>query len=70
MRTRRSPRNQDILWRALGDPAPTKGDSTSVESLESQLAMAKANFLGQRTYRQIEREIARAKMRKALKDTG
>lgn len=64
MRTRRSPRNQEILWRALGGVKPEeKRDSKSVESLERQLATAKANFLGERTYRMIEREIERAKLR-------
>lgn len=61
MRTRRSPRNQERLWKALGGPAPIKHDSSSIESLERQLA----NCIGARTRRMIERELQRARMIRA-----
>lgn len=62
MRTRRSPRNQEILWRALGGEPPKKHDSTTVESLTRQLATP---GLSKRSRGMIERDLERAK-RKAV----
>lgn len=61
MRTRRSPRNQEILWRALGAPPQAKHDATTVESLERQLAAC----MNARTRRMIERELVKARMRES-----
>lgn len=59
MRTRRSPRNQEILWRALGGPpAPAARNANGIESLERQFSNARP-----RDRKMIEREIARARSR-------
>lgn len=65
MRTRTSPRNQEILWRALGGPAPVKHDATSVESIERQISAC----TNARTRRQLERDLQSAKIRRAARGT-
>ena len=64
MRTRRSPRNQEILWRALsGEQSAESARSDTVESIERQLAAC----TNARTRRQLERDLARAKQRAAVR---
>ena len=60
MRTRRSPRNQEILWRALGGPKPAPVVVDEVAAAERALAQP---FLSPRTRRMIERDLIRAKQR-------
>ena len=66
MRTRRSPRNQERLWRELGGkkPAPAKRDE--VADLESILARGEMN---KRTRGQLERALQRAKFKRAKERT-
>ena len=58
MRTRRSPRNQERLWRALGGPpAPKPAPAEDpVEVLRARLALS---FLSPRTRRMLERDLER-----------
>lgn len=64
MKTRRSPRNQEILFRALFAPAPvSKPETNPLASLERQLA----NCFGARTRKMIEREIVSLKQRIAFR---
>lgn len=67
MRTRRSPRNQMKLWRALGGPpAPRLAPRDPVAVAEKLLAAALADpFTSERTRRQLERDIRAAKIRAA-----
>jgi hypothetical protein len=63
MNTRLSPRNQETLWRELGNVQPVKKLPTNtVESLERQLAAAPNH----KTRRMIERELVTARRRAAL----
>jgi hypothetical protein len=58
MRTRRSPRNQEILWRALsGEPPPQPQRSDTVEAIRRMLATP---ILNRRTRGQLERDLVRA----------
>jgi hypothetical protein len=67
MRTRRSPRNQQKLWHALGremarrarGEAPRPPVPTKLEIAERALAQAIALHYGQRTIRQLERDVIR-----------
>lgn len=66
MKTRRSPRNQEILWRALGgQPKPAKVDKVTLA--ERKVALAERaladSFLGRRQRRMWERELAWARIR-------
>lgn len=63
MRTRRSPRNQELLWKYLGAPkqAPIKIDR--VAAAERALALP---FINKRTRRMFERDLARAKQKAAV----
>lgn len=63
MKTRSSPRNQEILWRSFCGPALQKRDPATVESLERQLTTPHLNA---RTRRMIERELVTAKRRAAI----
>ena len=63
MRTRRSPRNQDRLWRELGGHPRGTVTVDEVESLERSLAQP---FLSQRTQRQLVRDLASAKRQVAF----
>jgi hypothetical protein len=63
MRTRRSPRNQEILWRELGNV--TKAPKRSkIDILESCL---KNPDLMPKTRRQLEQELERARQRELTK---
>ena len=67
MRTRRSWRNQDRLWRALGQegiPSLTQPKRDPIAGLEAMLAQ---QGLSPRTRRQLERDLARAKVARALR---
>lgn len=71
MRTRRSPRNQERLWRALGGEAPatTPAQATAgpVETATRILDRARSDpFTSQRTLRMLERDLAAARRREAL----
>ena len=63
MRTRRSPRNQERLWRELGGHPRGTITVDEVESLERSLAQP---FLSQRTQRQLIRDLTAAKRRRAF----
>ena len=63
MRTRRSPRNQEILWRALGGEAPKPVKVDEVAMLTRFLADP---FISPRARRKAERDIDVAKKRAAL----
>ncbi len=65
MRTRRSPRNQEILWRELGGKRPELPPVDEVAALERILA---GDGLRIKTRRQLERDLARAKVRRLKKD--
>jgi len=69
MRTRTSPRNQDILWRELGGPKPKPAKRDEVEIIEAILADGDsgARFITKRTRGQLERSLQRAKIRRATK---
>ncbi|MDP2322530.1 MAG: hypothetical protein Q8N51_00680 [Gammaproteobacteria bacterium] len=58
MRTRRSPRNQEILWRALGGPTQPLVIVDVIAAAEHDLALP---FLSSRTRRMLERDLAKAK---------
>ncbi len=60
MRTRRSPRNQERLWRELAGRPRGTVTVDEVEAIERSLAKP---FLSQRTQRQLVRDIAAAKRR-------
>ena len=64
MRTRRSWRNQDRLWRALGapGPAPQRRDEVAVI-----VAMLDHPALNARDRRKLERDLLRAKQRALLR---
>lgn len=64
MRTRRSPRNQDRLWKALGHEgsAPAPPGRTPLEMAEASLAKARALGFAGRIIRQLERDVARERM--------
>ena len=62
MKTRRSWRNQDRLWRALGGPIESLKPIT-VESIERML---QTPGLTSRTKRQLERDMNRARIRAAI----
>lgn len=66
MRTRRSPKNQETLWRALGGTSEPKPERDPVEVAEAVLAMAREAGRSARTIRQCERAVEQAKRRRAL----
>lgn len=69
MRTRRSPRNQAILWRALGGapaPQPAKAKPTPAEVVAT-LEAALAGFLPRSARMQLQRELAKARLRGAVR---
>ncbi len=63
MRTRTSPRNQEILWKALGDPRPVAVKVDPIAAAERALQQP---FLSPRTRRMLERDLIRAKQRAAV----
>lgn len=63
MRTRRSPRNQEILWKALGGP---KTEPVKVDPIAAAERALADPFLSPRTRRMFERDILRAKQRAAV----
>lgn len=64
MRTRRSHRNQEILWRALGGPAPPKPVPVEPARLEVEEIEAKlSGFLKPRDRGEMERALVVAKQR-------
>lgn len=70
MRTRRSPRNQEILWRALG----SEGEQTpkaSTSTIDSQIAQEERiladPFMNKSCKAMARRRLANLKIRKALK---
>ena len=63
MRTRTSPRNQEILWRALGGPTAQPVKVDPVAAAERALAQP---FLSPRTRRMFERDLVRAKHKAAV----
>lgn len=66
MRTRRSPRNQDRLWRALGGQPPRPVVTVTLDPvliIESILAKP---GLSARTRQGFERDLKRAKHRAAI----
>lgn len=67
MRTRRSTRNQDILFRELFEPQQKPG-STALEIAEHALATLKSNPpINSRTLRQLERDVAREQQRERMR---
>lgn len=64
MRTRRSPRNQERLWRELGAPPAPKPATDPIAALERILARPGINA---RTRRQLERDLERARHRAAVR---
>lgn len=62
MRTRRSPRNQERLWRELGGDVPAPAPRDPIASIEESL---KLTTLNPRTRRQLERELQREKIKRA-----
>lgn len=67
MRTRHSPRNQETLWRALGDEKPEPVKLTTLEriaSLERMLA-APGLILNKRTRAMMFRELASLRIKRA-----
>lgn len=68
MRTRTSARNQEILFRELFAPAPApKIDTKSVEYAEAALLRARSNFANKPTLALLERNVQRAKYRRAMR---
>lgn len=63
MKTRRSPRNQEILWRELGGKQPKVPKIDPIVAIEHALTQP---FLSPRTRRMLERDLARAKQRAAI----
>lgn len=68
MRTRRSPRNQEILWRALGGPqapkpVPTVAPRLTVEEIEAKLS----GFLKPRDRGEMNRALVVAKQRERVR---
>jgi len=63
MKTRRSPRNQEILWRALGGQRPTAQEIDPIASIERSMSQP---FLSPKTRRMLERDLASAKHRAAI----
>jgi len=60
MRTRRSPRNQEILWRELGGPAKPKPAPVATDTTGMW-------WLSKRTRAMLERDKARAARKAAWK---
>ncbi len=65
VRTRRSPRNQAILWKLLGPPDRKSPVGDEVSRLETILRRPDLNA---RTRRQLERDLQRAKVRKLVRN--
>ena len=70
MKTRRSPRNQMMLWKALGGPAPAlkpRADSLElVEQAEKRLNDYQCSpFANPRTLNQLRADVNRAKVQAA-----
>lgn len=63
MRTRRSPRNQEILWRSLGELPAAAIKVDPVAAAERALQQP---FLSPRTRRMLERDLIHAKQRAAV----
>lgn len=72
MRTRRSPRNQERLWRLLGKallgPTPPKAEPIDAIAV-AERALA-TPFVGRRTRQMLKRDLARAKAAKARRESG
>lgn len=66
MRTRRSPRNQEILWRLLGGEKKVILPPTIDEQIVATEAALKTCW-NKRTRGQLERDLARLKVRRAQK---
>ena len=64
MRTRRSPRNQEILWRSLGGHRPVRPKADDVAVIEAILGDIN---LAKRHRAAFERDLQRAKIRRAKK---
>ena len=64
MKTRRSWRNQNRLWKYLGGPAPPPIAHDAITAAEAAL---KIPTLNRRTRRMFERDLARAKHRAAVR---
>ena len=68
MRTRRSPRSQERLYKALGGPRKPPANAGTVESLTRQLEAAEANLcIPRRTVRAIKRELLAAQARETVR---
>ena len=63
MRTRRSPKNQMALWRALGGAGTKPAPVDAVAAAERAMALP---LLSPRTRRMLERDLARARHRAAV----
>lgn len=63
MRTRRSPRNQERLWRALGGEAPAKPAARDRVAVVEEMLLRED--LGPKLRRQLERELQREKIKRA-----
>ena len=63
MRTRRSPRNQERLWRELGGEREKPPQIDHLRVLERALELC----MNKRTRKQIERDIANEKHRRAVR---
>lgn len=70
MRTRRSPRNQEILWRALGlegEQAPKAPVSTLDSQITQEERILADPFMSKSSKAAARRQIANLKIRKVLK---
>ncbi len=63
MHTRRSPRNQAILWKALGGTPKVAAKVDTIAAAERALTQP---FLNKRTRAMLERDLIRAKHRAAV----
>lgn len=63
MRTRRSPRNQELLWKYLGSPKPAPVKIDRIAADERALSLP---FINKRTRRMFERDLAAAKQKAAV----
>jgi len=66
MRTRRSPRNQEILWRDLGRQGQPPPEPRREPVIKTDEEIDRIPFLSERTRRMMKRDSERARKRAAF----